>query len=163
MPSYQDASGFTLIELVIVVTLVGIFSALAVPSFVQFVSNNRTQATANEALSLLQYARSYAVTNRTEVKICHDDEDGTLTAGLSCDDSDALRKMSAASGVTLAVGDGELTYRHNGSAASTKKYIFCHGNDAANGFTLDVKASGHTSLYPRGKKSSADAMNSCEP
>ncbi len=60
--SYRNrSSGFTLIELMIVVVLIGIAAAYAVPSFTQLVERNRVSSTVNGMLGILNYARSEAV------------------------------------------------------------------------------------------------------
>lgn len=69
----QREAGFTLIELMIVITLLGIFSMIAVPSFTKFIADNRTQSLNNEMLSLLQFARSTAVERRILVRVCKEE------------------------------------------------------------------------------------------
>ena len=56
--------GFTLIELMIVVALLAIIGAVALPSFGQMINSNRLQAETNEIESFLRYARSQALVSR---------------------------------------------------------------------------------------------------
>lgn len=59
--------GFTLLELIITITIVGILAALALPSFQGILANTRTRATA-ESFSLgMQLARSEAIKRNTRV------------------------------------------------------------------------------------------------
>ena len=60
MPYSKQSKGFTLVELIIAVTILGIFSAIAIPNFTSFVSNSRLQTTSNELASLLQYAPQHS-------------------------------------------------------------------------------------------------------
>ncbi|WP_291821874.1 GspH/FimT family pseudopilin [Marinobacter sp.] len=61
MRMWRRNSGFTLIELMIVVTLVAIIATIAVPSFQGLVESNRQKSTTNSVLGILNYARSEAV------------------------------------------------------------------------------------------------------
>jgi type IV fimbrial biogenesis protein FimT len=53
--------GFTLIELIITVTVGGILASIAVPAFSSFVQNDRDIAQINSLVSSLNYARSEAI------------------------------------------------------------------------------------------------------
>lgn len=53
-------SGFTLLELLITIIILGIIAAFAVPSFREMVLNNRLSAQINETTSLVSFARSEA-------------------------------------------------------------------------------------------------------
>jgi type IV fimbrial biogenesis protein FimT len=62
--------GFTLMELVITIAVLAILTTLAVPSFVQFIQNNRLSSEANELVAALQYGRSEALRRGEEVQVC---------------------------------------------------------------------------------------------
>ena len=59
-PKHPLNSGFTLVELVVTVSIVAILATVAVPNFRNFVLNNRIKATSQELLRTLQTARSEA-------------------------------------------------------------------------------------------------------
>lgn len=157
--SAQD--GFTLMELMIVVVLVGIFAAIAIPSFTQFVNKSRTQSLNNELLALLQYARTAAVEQRTYLRACK--ETAAWAVRKTCSPAtEALRKLDIPTNLTVAAGSvSEIPFRYNGTGSDVT-LIICQGDDAANGFTIDVKASGSIQSWPRGKKSSTASMTACQ-
>lgn len=66
----KKANGFTLIELMITLTVLGILVSIAVPSFFELLSNNRMTATTNSISAGLQAARSEAIIRKTPVLFC---------------------------------------------------------------------------------------------
>jgi type IV fimbrial biogenesis protein FimT len=62
--------GFTLLELMITVSVMAILLGLAVPTFTDIIRNNRLSAAANDLLHSTQVARSEAVKRQTPVVIC---------------------------------------------------------------------------------------------
>lgn len=63
-------AGFTIIELMIVVTLLAVLAAFAFPSFQSFIASNRLTAESNELLSGMNLARSEAVRVQRRVLLC---------------------------------------------------------------------------------------------
>lgn len=66
----QHSRAFTLIELMITLSILAILLAIAAPSFRDSIQNNRTQTIANDLTTALQFARSEAVKRGTKVDIC---------------------------------------------------------------------------------------------
>ena len=82
-PSRLHANGgFTMIELMVVVSLVAILGAVATPSFKRMVDQNRIASQVNRFVGDLQFARSEAVKRGTPVSVCPSSD------GLQCDDTD---------------------------------------------------------------------------
>jgi type IV fimbrial biogenesis protein FimT len=68
----KRGEGFTLIELMITLAVAGVFIALALPSFAQFLRNQRVSTQANEFVTALQTARSEAIKRRKQVDVVAD-------------------------------------------------------------------------------------------
>lgn len=66
----RKEQGFTLIELMIGIGVMGILLAIAIPSFSQMMLNNRSQAQGEELVAALNYTRSEAVKRGKRVSIC---------------------------------------------------------------------------------------------
>jgi type IV fimbrial biogenesis protein FimT len=82
-PSLRTAAaGFTLIELMITVTMVAILIGIAAPSFTSWVTTVRVTGQANDLFSDLLLARSEAVKRDVQVAIC------ASTTGTDCDGAD---------------------------------------------------------------------------
>ncbi len=62
-------TGFTLIELMIVITLSALLLALAVPNFRDFVRRNRLATQSNEFIAAVQHARAEAIRRNRNVSV----------------------------------------------------------------------------------------------
>lgn len=62
--------GFTLIELMVVVAIMGVFASLAAPSMTSLIRNNRVQSEASSLVSDLQLARNEAIKRGSPVAVC---------------------------------------------------------------------------------------------
>lgn len=68
--SHGAHQGLTLIELLVVMAMVAITTTIAVPSFQNFIQNNRLITVANELVSSLTLARSMAISQRAPTIVC---------------------------------------------------------------------------------------------
>jgi type IV fimbrial biogenesis protein FimT len=66
-------SGFTIVELMVTVTIIAILAAVATPSFVNVVNTNRLASQSNELLAAMQYARTEAIRSNSRVTFCGTD------------------------------------------------------------------------------------------
>ena len=73
------ASGFTLFEMLITMTIAAILAAIAVPSFRYVTNANRISSEVNGLLGDLQFARSEAIKEGKNVSVC------MSTGGQTCD------------------------------------------------------------------------------
>ena len=62
--------GFTIYELMITLTIIGIILSVGVPSFTEFTQNSRLTGTSNDLLSSFQMGRSEAARSKTNITIC---------------------------------------------------------------------------------------------
>lgn len=69
-PSWRRMQGVTLTELIVVVTIVGILTAIAIPSFRTATQTNRFATQVNDLLGDLNLARSEASKRGVVVKVC---------------------------------------------------------------------------------------------
>jgi type IV fimbrial biogenesis protein FimT len=67
----RDANaGFSLLELLVTLTVAGILAAIATPSLTTFVQNSRETSEANSLVMALDYARSEAIKEDANVMVC---------------------------------------------------------------------------------------------
>ncbi len=72
----RNSKGFTLIELIIVIAIMGIIAAIAVPNFLSYMANYKLKAAANELYSSMQFARINAVKQNKEWAVVFDTVNG---------------------------------------------------------------------------------------
>lgn len=66
----HQTRGFTLIELMITITIVAIVAAIAAPSFTEIIRNNQITTETNRLVSGLKLARSEAIKRSAPVTVC---------------------------------------------------------------------------------------------
>jgi type IV fimbrial biogenesis protein FimT len=76
-------SGFTLIELIVTVSIVAILASIAAPSFRAMIKNNRATVEANSLVSALLLARSEAIKRKNNVTVCTSVDQESCATGSS--------------------------------------------------------------------------------
>lgn len=77
----KRSSGFTLIELMVVVGLVSILAALASPSWSDLITSNQIRSAVNEWNASVQFARTEALRQNTPITLCPSSDGQGCTAG----------------------------------------------------------------------------------
>lgn len=76
--------GFTLIELMLGITILALVAGIAVPNMRTFILNNRLTSTTNEMLRSLQIARSEAMKLRNNVTLCASSNAASTPSTATC-------------------------------------------------------------------------------
>ena len=183
--SNSCSQGFTLIELMFTVAIVGFVAVIAAPSLQNFVLNNRIRSQAAALTSSLAFARTEAITRSTSVVTCplsssddpckcngthwesgwkvfvytDKDDDGI------CDSDDSLLEVHGpldGSGTTLRWSDilkSKVSFSYDGRAQSGT-LVLCDqrgwGSDAR---AIEVLATGRT----RNLIATKSSQTSCNP
>ncbi|APW46935.1 GspH/FimT family pseudopilin [Rhodoferax antarcticus] len=66
----KKSTGFTIIELLVTIAILGILLALGLPEFRSFIVSNRLSTDVKGFVGLINYARSEAITRNQSVVIC---------------------------------------------------------------------------------------------
>lgn len=122
-------SGFTIIELMVVITVLAVLLGVGVPSFQSTIQGNRITTSANDVVAALQFARSEAVRRGVNVTLCSSSDQSTCSgtwadgwvvraAGVA----DPIRVWPALRpGMTLAAG-GNAEFNPLGGVTNTRCY-----------------------------------------
>lgn len=132
-PHEGTSRGFTLIELIVVVVIVGIFAAIAIPSFGYMIHKSSVTAAANELYDLLQYSRGEAVTRSTAIiiKASNGWNAGITIAKVSAD-KDYLRQIGdegLQNSVTIESAVSSLTFSSTGNASASTCFKAYYSSD----------------------------------
>jgi type IV fimbrial biogenesis protein FimT len=140
--------GFTLVELVVTVTIVGILAALAVPSMRQLYLAQQVRGAAADLQSALYYARSEAIKRAVDVRVIpasNDWRQGWIVQLAS--GGAALRTQSALSDQLSAVSGSTVTYRNDGRLTAVPGAIaFRTSNTSIEARCVIVDLSGRPSV-----------------
>jgi type IV fimbrial biogenesis protein FimT len=119
--------GFTLIELMVTIAVLGVLFAVAIPGFQRIVVNNRMASQANDLISALSLARSEAVKRAANVTVCASSNGSTCTGtwaqGWIVRDAagNVIRVFSALGAASTLTGSADVASQvvFNASGATT--------------------------------------------
>jgi len=156
-------NGFTLVELLITLIIVGVIVSIAIPSFQSTIASNSVSFSRDEFFTVLNYARSEAIKSGSSVTICKSSNtsscdnsllwnDGWLVFTDSNQDGNVdpddriLRSLSALEGaVSMSHGGGadRITFNSRGISLNGDGVItFAHASDNKYDRTVDLSVTG---------------------
>lgn len=139
------SSGFTLIEMMVTIAVLGILAMVALPNFQAWVESSRMTAQANDFLTALHMARSEAVKRNAPVTVAA--KDGGWADGWQVLDADGavLRDFPALKGGGTLEGDDTITFQPNGQAIATT-FELRSASGADPGRDIEIDLSGRASV-----------------
>ena len=146
------SAGFTATELVVVVAVIGIIMAVALPAFFGFFRTAALRAGAEEMASALNRARQMAIRDNTNV--CVTDAGGRLRFRFATcagtvwtgPGTDAAGFIQLSNNVTVENG-GTVTFSYIGTATPAIVYTVRNPQDGRT-MSVNVAASGRVSIGP---------------
>jgi len=131
MKLFRQRKGFTLLELMTVMVIIGIIAAMAMPNFDLSIKKIRFKSASNSIISGLRLARSAAISHKVQYGVNFDGDnnvisvfkDQTNPASFTYDASDSVIYQDTLArgfeGITTSFTDDLVFFFPNGRASST--------------------------------------------
>lgn len=160
----QRQNGFTLVELLMVVVVLGILASVAIPSFTLLIQNSRVTSSTNSLIGLLATARNEAVSHRTRTVVCgtanlqacqnspwtgqimlfRDINNNGQCDGCNAGAGELVKVMPPSDGVQIA-GANSITYQGAGTIAASATLSICDSRGTNSAKAVQVTIVGQSS------------------
>lgn len=127
--SGSTQAGFTLIELMIVIVLLAVIAAVAVPGFQTLLENNQITATTNRLVGSLNFARSEALREGRQVTV--QAISGDWDNGVEVVVGGNTLRRSEFSNSRMSINGNAVTFRGNGLTTSSEELRLCGDNGSS--------------------------------
>lgn len=131
-PAAHRSRGFTLIELMVTITVAAVLLTIALPSFVNTTLNSKLRATANNLSAAAMLARSEAIKRNSATRLCASDngtscngnwEDGWIV--ITTDNTVVHVEGAAPDGFKVNAGVTTLTFAPSGVGSTATSFTIC--------------------------------------
>ncbi len=161
---FKNATGFTLVELMVTLVVAAILLSIGMPSFTEFIRDNKTVSETSRLVRDLNFTRSEAVQRGVPVSLCRGTvagcgnnpwEDGwivftNINRNNALDGADAVIQVNEGldANFTLRAGGNIVTYLPSGNLLSgADTFKVCRPDqDTARSRAVDISVTGRISV-----------------
>jgi len=119
MKNNHKGRGFTLVEIMIVVVIIGLLAAMAIPAFAKVMTQSRLKAVTTNLRQIANAAQQYMLNNGT-TQAAYTDIVGTTTDNLV----NAVNVITGENYTTLVISQGQTQVTISATAIGTVTYNF---------------------------------------
>ena len=150
----RQQAGFTLIEIMLVVGIIAIISAIATPMFLSYYQGAQVRVAAEEVTTFLNQGRQLAIAQNRSICVhitttAMHYHQGTCGAGATWigAGTDALGNVAVPAGITLSPTTLEVTFNYLGGSTAGATYTITHTNSTKSVHVV-VALSGRVNITP---------------
>ena len=130
----KSQQGFSLIELVTTIAVLGVITAIAIPSYNEIIMTTKLRAYANNFIASAQLARSEAIKNNAVVTLCASNNGTSCTGNwqngwivIKADNTVIERQQATSDGylITEAGGTNTLNFQSTGIGSTQAALTIC--------------------------------------
>lgn len=122
-------AGFTLIEMMIVVVIIGVLAGIMIPNILSYFQSQRVVGARSELMSDIAYARSLAIARRTTFQLVFTGPEYQI---IQPGPNTVMRRREAPAGVTITADANPIFYPHGLADAANIVVTGAHSNTTVN-------------------------------
>ena len=139
-------TGFTLMELMVVIGIVGILSAIAIPSYIKWLPGHRVGSAARAVMSTVEFARINAIKTNADVTLNFDWDNERLTVVDSDANTRRTREMSSDVDLQNSGLGSPVTFDGHGFSTAAGRVIVVNTKNPSLRRSINLTLGGNASI-----------------
>jgi len=138
------SKGFSLIELLVVISIVGILAAVALPSYSLQIKQDRLVSNTNQLHSIYKFARSEAVKREQEITLAVSRNKLLVKVNAGAEDEETLLEFKPTHNSISVIGLADMTISDTGSIIEGKQFEITDNDNSTQDYRVSIYVSGQS-------------------